>query len=64
MDVALARHLLGVRQHALDVAEVDEDRAVRPDPGVVLDQPADQVALAAGVLAVRRLLGDVATAST
>ena len=57
VHVLLPRHLLGLRQHALDRAEVDEHGArVR----ALLDDPADDVALAARELAEHVLVLDVA----
>jgi hypothetical protein len=51
--VALARHLLARRQHGLDLAEVDEHVARIV---LLLDHSADDVSLAAGVLAERQLV--------
>ncbi len=57
VDVTLAGHLLGGRQHRLELAQVDQDR-----PGVLalLDHPGHDVALAARVLAEGQLVFDVA----
>src|SRR3712207_1736555 len=45
VGVALAGHLLGGREHRLDLADVDQDRALGVAAGVGLDDAADDVAL-------------------
>ena len=57
VDVALARHLLGERQDALDRAEVDGDV---PRVGALLDDARDDVALAALEVAHDRVVLEVA----
>ena len=58
MLVALARHLLGRRQHRLELAEVDHH--VPFSVAALLDHAGDEVALAAGVLAEVHLVLGVA----
>src|SRR4051812_41126032 len=48
--VGLPRHLLGGREHRLDLADVDHHDAARVAPLVGLDDAADDVAFLAGVL--------------
>jgi hypothetical protein len=50
VGVLLPRHLLGLRQHRLDLADVDEYQAALRRLGVGLDDAGHDVALAAGVL--------------
>ena len=58
--VRLAGHLLGLRQHRLELAQVDADDALL-GPGLVrLDDAGDQVAVAADVLAEVHLVGGLA----
>ena len=53
----LARHLLGRRQHGLELAQVDADDALLGPALVGLDHAGDQVAVAPDVLAVVHLVG-------
>ena len=60
--VALAGHLLGRGQHALDRADLDDDDAAGVGPGVALDDAGDDLALLGGELAERALVLGVAQA--
>ena len=56
----LARHLFRLRQHRLDLADVDEYESALRGLRVGLDDAGDNVALPAGVLAERLVVLGVA----